>query len=197
MVDRFTLSPFEFFVMRTRTRFPFRYGIASMTDVPHLFVRTRVSSAGNFSAGLTAEGLPPKWFTKNPATTFEQDLPELLESIGHATDIAEAAASDPISFFDLWRNLERLQNEWASSRGVPTLVAGLGVALVERAVLDGLCRLTAEPIHKMLAAGRLVAQRELQPVVGSLQAGILQRALKAAGVAAQQIEGVGTIRNQS
>ena len=34
MTDRFTLSPFEFFVRRTRTRFPFRYGIASMTDVP-------------------------------------------------------------------------------------------------------------------------------------------------------------------
>jgi hypothetical protein len=155
VVDRFTLSPFEFFVMRTRTRFPFRYGIASMTDVPHLFVRTRVSSARGSAAGLTAEGLPPKWFTKNPATTFEQDLPELLESIGHATDIAEAAAATPISFFDFWLNLERLQSEWASSRGVPTLVAGLGVALVERAVLDGLCRLAGEPIHRMLAAGRL------------------------------------------
>ena len=34
MTDRFTLSPFEFFVRQTRTRFPFRYGIASMTDVP-------------------------------------------------------------------------------------------------------------------------------------------------------------------
>jgi hypothetical protein len=155
VADRFTLSPFELFVMRTRTRFPFRYGIASMTDVPHLFVRTRVSSADNTSSGLTAEGLPPKWFTKDPSTTFEEDLPGLLESIVHATDIAEEAASEPISFFDLWRNLERLQTEWASSRGVASLVAGLGVALVERVVLDGLCRLTAEPLHRMLAAGRL------------------------------------------
>ncbi len=34
MTEPFTLSPFEFFVRHTRTRFPFRYGIASMTDVP-------------------------------------------------------------------------------------------------------------------------------------------------------------------
>jgi hypothetical protein len=153
--DRLTLSAFEFFLLRTRTRFPFRYGIASMTDVPHLFVRTRVTSGRHSSVGLTAEGLPPKWFTKDPATTFEQDLPELLESIGHATDIAEGAASEPTSFFDLWHELNRRQNEWAASRGVPALVAGLGVALVERAVLDGLCRLAAEPMHAMLASDRL------------------------------------------
>src|SRR6185295_2916354 len=68
MPDRFTLAPFEFFVRHTRTRFPFRYGIASMTDVPHLFVRTTVTLAEKSSFGLSSEGLPPKWFTKNPAT---------------------------------------------------------------------------------------------------------------------------------
>src|SRR6266481_10003354 len=92
MEERFTLSPFEFFVLRTRTRFPFRYGIASMTDVPHLFVRARVAVGGKSSFGLTAEGLPPKWFTKNPGTTFEQDLPEMMEVISHALGLAEEIA---------------------------------------------------------------------------------------------------------
>src|ERR1051325_7217401 len=113
MADRFTLSPFEFFVRHTRTRFPFRYGIASMTEVPHLFVRTTVTLAGKSSFGLTAEGLPPKWFTKNPATTFEQDLPEMLEVIRHATEIAEQIAESPVSFFDFWSELNRHQTEWA------------------------------------------------------------------------------------
>ena len=81
VADRFTLSPFEFFLLRTRTRFPFRYGIASMTEVPHLFVRTTVTSGGASAVGITAEGLPPKWFTKDPSTTFEQDLPEMLDAI--------------------------------------------------------------------------------------------------------------------
>ena len=110
MTDSFTLSPFDFFVLQTRTRFPFRYGIASMTDVPHLFVRTRVTSGAKSVWGLTAEGLPPKWFTKNPATTFDQDLPEMLEAIGHATHLAEQIAQRPVSFFDFSRELDRQQS---------------------------------------------------------------------------------------
>ncbi len=155
MSDRFALSPFEFFVQRTRTRFPFRYGIASMTDVPHLFVRTRVAVGNKSSFGLTSEGLPPKWFTKNPATTFDQDLPEMLEVISHAAKLAEQIAQTPVTFFDFWRELYRQQCEWAKSRSLAPLLANLGVSLVERAVLDGLCRLAEQPLHRLVAADRL------------------------------------------
>ena len=155
MAESFTLAPFEFFVLHTRTRFPFRYGIASMTDVPHLFVRTRVMSRGGSTIGLTAEGLPPKWFTKNPATTFAQDLPDMLEAIAHAADLAGQIAQRPVCFFDLWREMDRMQGEWAARRGLAPLLAGLGVALVERAVLDGLCRAAREPIHALLRTDRL------------------------------------------
>ena len=58
-----------------RTRFPFRYGIASMTELPHVFVLLRGSVDGTACAGLAAEGLPPKWFTKDPETRFGEDLP--------------------------------------------------------------------------------------------------------------------------
>lgn len=155
MIDRFTLSPFEFFVRQTRTRFPFRYGIASMTEVPHLFVRTRVIVAGKSSFGLTSEGLPPKWFTKNPATTFEQDLPEMLQAIGHAAKLAEQIAHSPVSFFDFWRELYRQQADWADARHTASLLANLGVSLIERAVLDGLGRVAGEPLHRMIATNRL------------------------------------------
>lgn len=155
VADRFTIAPFEFFVLHTRTRFPFRYGIASMTGVPHLFLRTRVAAGRTSAAGVTAEGLPPKWFTKNPATTFEQDLPEMLDAVVHATEIAEDIGRTPIGFFDLWHELDRAQAQWAVSRGMASLLAHLGVALVERAVLDGLCRLAEQPLHRMVAANRL------------------------------------------
>src|SRR5215475_8523703 len=107
MTDLLTVKPFDFFVRHTRTRFPFRYGIASMTEVPHLFVRGTVMVRGESSLGLSSEGLPPKWFTKNPATTFEQDLPEMLEVISHAAQLAEQVAQTPVSFFDFWRELNR------------------------------------------------------------------------------------------
>src|SRR5262245_4790795 len=126
MIDCFTLSAFEFFVRHTRTRFPFRYGIASMTDVPHLFVRAIVTAAGKSSFGGSAEGLPPKWFTKNPATTFEQDLPEMLEVISRAAKLAEQIAQSPISFFDWWCELNRQQSDWANTRQIAPLLANLG-----------------------------------------------------------------------
>jgi len=170
MTERFTVSPFEFFVLRTRTRFPFRYGIASMTDVPHLFVRTRVAIGGKSSFGLTAEGLPPKWFTKNPATTFEQDLPEMLEVIRYAARLAEQIAQKPISFFDFWREIDREQNRWANSRGLAPLLSNLGVSLVERAVLDGLCRLANQPLHCLVADNRLgLRLGEIYAELGSAQ----------------------------
>ena len=155
MADRFTLAPFEFFVHRTRTRFPFRYGIASMTDVPHLFVRTRVSVGDKSFFSLASEGLPPKWFTKNPTTTFEQDLPEMLEVISHAAKLAAQIAESPVTFFDFWRELSRQQSEWAKFRSLPPLLANLGVSLVERTVLDGLCRLAVQPLHRMIATNRV------------------------------------------
>src|SRR5262245_65827245 len=113
MMGRATLSPLEVVLRHTRTRFPLRYGIASMTDVPHLFLRTTVTAAGKSSFGLSAEGLPPKWFTKNPATTFEQDLPEMLKVIDHAAKLAEQIAQSSVSFFTLWRELYRQQGAWA------------------------------------------------------------------------------------
>ncbi|MSU61348.1 MAG: hypothetical protein EXS31_02970 [Pedosphaera sp.] len=155
MTDRFTLSTFEFFVLRTRTRFPFRYGIASMTEVPHLFVRTTVTVSGHSSFGLSAEGLPPKWFTKDPATTFEQDLPGMLEVISHAAKLAEQIARAPVSFFDFWRELYRQQSDWANGRSIAPLLANLGVSLVERAVLDALCRVAGEPLHRIVATNQL------------------------------------------
>src|SRR5687768_17947103 len=116
MADLFKLGPFEFHVRHTRTRFPFRYGIASMTDVPILFVRTRVTLADKSSVGLSAEGLPPKWFTKNTATTFEQDLPEMLQVISLAATLAERIARSPVTFFEFWRELYRQQSDWANAR---------------------------------------------------------------------------------
>ena len=147
MTERLQISGIERAVLPTRTRFPFRYGIASMTDVPQLFLRTVVRVGQRSAPGLAGEGLPPKWFTKDPSTTFEQDLPDLYAVIEHAAARAEEIARTPVTFFDLWRELNRLQTEWAQSRGTAPLLAHLGVSLVERMVLDGVCRALGQPFE--------------------------------------------------
>ncbi len=192
MTDQFTLSPFEFFVRQTRTRFPFRYGIASMTDVPHLFVRTRVEIGSKASFGVASEGLPPKWFTKNPATTFEQDLPDMLEVISHAAKLAEQIGRTPVSFFDFWRELNRQQSEWAKGRQLAPLLANLGVSLVERAVLEGLCRIAGRPLHQMIAANRLgLRLGEVHAELGDAQPGDLLPAVPLASCFVRHTIGLG------
>jgi hypothetical protein len=167
---KFTLTPFEFFVLPTRTRFPFRYGIASLTEVPQFFLTTQVSDGRGAETGLAAEGLPPKWFTKDPTTTFEQDLPVMTGVITHAAGLAADIARTPISFFALWRELNRQQSAWADSRRIAPLLAHLGVSLVERAVLDGLCRLAGQPLHEMIRANRLgLRLGEIYPELGTAQ----------------------------
>ena len=155
MTCTLTLSPFEWFALRTRTRFPFRYGIASLTEVPQLYVRTRVTVDGRTVWGIGAEGLPPKWFTKDPATSFAQDLGGMLDVIAHATSAAADIGREPVTFFELWRELDRQQRDWAASRGYPPLLSHLGVSLVERAVLDGVCRLAGAPLHRLVSSNAL------------------------------------------
>jgi hypothetical protein len=122
------------------TRFPFRYGIASMTELPHLVVSAAVEVDGDHCNGVAADGLPPKWFTKNPSTRFEQDdLPAMLRVIRHAADRAVELASQR-SLFAWWWELYQAQQAWASEQNVPSLLAGFGTSLIERAVIDAVCR---------------------------------------------------------
>ncbi len=126
-------------VLNMRTRMPFRYGIASLESVPHLFLRVTADVDGAAAAGVAAEGLPPKWFTKDPDTTFAEDLDEMLDVIRQAVRFAlgAPAAASP---FDLWRELFLRQADWAADTRYPPLLWGFGVSMVERAVIDAFCR---------------------------------------------------------
>ncbi len=121
-----------------RARFPFRYGIASMTELPHLFVLLHGSVDGMACTGLASEGLPPKWFTKDPGTRFEQDLSAMVRVIRHAADLATAAADE--SVFSFWQRVHGKQAAWAARHAIPPLLAHLGTSLVERAAIDAFCR---------------------------------------------------------
>ena len=97
----YQLNSVSFRTRWMRTRFPFRYGIAAMTELPHVFLSVDAAIGGRQIAGLASEGLPPKWFTKNPETTFDQDLPEMLRGIEQAVEFGRSIEAD--SLFACWR----------------------------------------------------------------------------------------------
>lgn len=84
---KFRLLDLQFHVLPMQTRFPFRYGIASLTALPHLLVTAVLEVDGREVRGITSEGLAPKWFTKHPDTSLEQDLAEMLAVIQNAAGL--------------------------------------------------------------------------------------------------------------
>ncbi len=129
----------DHFVLNMQTRMPFQYGIASLTALPHLFLRLQLDVDGRTVTGISSDGLPPKWFTKDPSTRFEEDLVSMLEVIRNASDLAvEQETSD--SLFHFWHELYQQQSAWGEQRKFPPLLSGLGVSLVERAMIDAFCR---------------------------------------------------------
>ncbi len=125
-------------VINLRTRMPFRYGIAAMTQAPHFLLEAQVEIDGRIAFGRAADQLPPKWFTKNPTSAIADDLVEMLDVIAHAREAAVALAPKE-SVFDFWQALYAAQKSWAGDR-YPPLLWNFGVTLLERAVIDAFCR---------------------------------------------------------
>ncbi|MEO7598632.1 MAG: hypothetical protein ABIV50_06860 [Opitutus sp.] len=136
-----------------RTRMPFRYGIATMTELPHAFVEVLVSGPRGEARGLSADHLPPKWFTKDPTTPLDQEIATMREVIVHAASLVSGQAFQ--SVFGLWRELWKAQAQWARAKGYPALLAQFGTSLIERAVIDAFCRLEGVTFIEALDANRL------------------------------------------
>lgn len=157
----------QFFRLPMQTRFPFRYGIASMTKLPHLIVKAEVEVDGQRIPGFSSDGLPPKWFTKNPETTFENDdLPSMLQAIRHSADVAVQVGVCS-SVFRWWKQVYDAQSVWAAVHHQPPLLAGFGVSLMERSVMDAFCRRHQITLHQALLSNRL--QIDLATVRASLR----------------------------
>lgn len=135
--------------LNMRARMPFRYGIASLEALPHVFIKVEVEINGKRSVGIASDGLPPKWFTKDPNTAFDQELRDMLEVIQNAaTSVCQLGVFE--SVFELWTALMDAQENWADERKFPPLLAFFGVSLLERAVIDAFCRSHSISFHQAL-----------------------------------------------
>ena len=145
-----SIEAVELNVLNMKTRMPFRYGIASLEALPHLFVRVDASIDGSSEIGLAADGLPPKWFTKHPDTLFAEDLGGMLAVIRKACELSlQVDKAD--SVFDFWHALHRMQEGWAAATPYPPLLWGFGVSLVDRALIDAFCRRAGKPFSALLS----------------------------------------------
>lgn len=120
-----------------RTRMPFKYGIATMTELPHVFVQVTAEFAEGIACGVAADHLPPKWFTKDPSKDPRLEIEEMIGVIRQA--VAHAAALRAPTLFAWWRELYEAQEAWASAHRIAPLLAHFGTSLLERAMIDAFC----------------------------------------------------------
>lgn len=129
----------EVFLTNLDSRLPFRYGIAVMKGLPHCVIQVHFEDEHGTHVGIAADNFAPKWFTKNPETTFRHDSDEMLRVIEHACEAAEKAGQKD-TVFALWQAMITDHKAWAIRENIPPLLANFGASMVERAVIDAFLR---------------------------------------------------------
>src|SRR5690242_11882544 len=88
-------------VRPVKLRLPFRFGAATLTACPQLFVRVQVEVEGErTSTGHAAELMVPKWFDKRPRQSAIDNVAHLVHSVQMATQAYRADA--PATAFELF-----------------------------------------------------------------------------------------------
>jgi hypothetical protein len=124
-----------------KLRLPFRFGAVTHTHGRQAVVRVRIRlSNGREGWGVAAESLAAKWFEKDPTYTDEENHDQLRKAIEIAAERYLAAPAN--TAFGHFADGYSAQLAAGNQARLNPLVASFGPALVDRAVLDALLRLS-------------------------------------------------------
>jgi hypothetical protein len=136
---QFRIVEIEFRERPVRLRLPFRFGVVTLTHAPQAFAFARIELAdGRTATGAAAEMLAPKWFDKNPTLTNEQNFDQLRLALLLARELYLDGRSRTAFGHFVAHYPEQVAA--GAQHDLNPLVAGYGPALIDRAVLDALCR---------------------------------------------------------
>lgn len=159
-------------------RMPFRFGVITVTEGLQAIVRVHLRHAdGREGVGYAAEALAAKWFDKDPRLSDAQNVDQLRCALQLACSAYLAAP--PMSAFDLFATHSQPLREAGAVHGLQPLVSAYGPALLDRAVLDALCRIEGIGFWQAMQANlpgmhaqtvaRDLADVDLSAFLGSLQ----------------------------
>ena len=142
----------RFFQRDVRLRLPFRFGVVTLTEAPQAFVRARIAlEDGREGWGAAAEMLAPKWFDKDPALSNDDNVEQLWTSLRLARELYTEGRLAHTAF-RLFEETHHFQVAECGRRGLNPLIAAYGPALLDRAVLDALCRLDGVSFYAAMRA---------------------------------------------
>ncbi len=149
---RFTVREIELYERPVVLRLPFRFGVVTLTQCPQAFARARIEFADGASAwGAAAEMMAPKWFDKNLQLSNEDNFDQLREVLKLARSAYLSDASPASAFGHFARHHDGHMSA-SAARGFNPLLASYGPALVDRAILDAMCRAEGASFYDAMAA---------------------------------------------
>ena len=145
------LVELEAFIHDVATRMPFRYGIACMTAAPALHLRLTIEdSSGRTARGVAADGLPPRWFDKDPEKSLRQNVEDQVCAMTIARDIYLEQGRTPATAAAHWQAALPQVYENCAEKGLNALTSAFGSSFFERAMLDALARLCGLSFFELL-----------------------------------------------
>jgi hypothetical protein len=177
---KLTLEEVRLYEWPFKLRLPFRFGAVTHTHGRQAVAHCRIRLAdGREGWGVAAESLGAKWFDKDPRWTDAQNLDQLRYSLELATRLyREGGARTAFAHFA--DTYEAQQAEGAKAQLQP-LVAGYGPAMLDRAIMDALCRLEGvsfwDAVTRNLAG---IVSHRIAPDIGETDFGWLLSGLEPA-----------------
>lgn len=140
LTPRFRVISVELRERAVRFRMPFRFGATTLEGCPQAFVRAAIELAdGRRAHGVAAEMMVPKWFDKSAEKSNADNVDDLRDSLRCASDVYLAAHVPRSAFAHFAEHYEPLLRAGAL-RAQESLVINYGAAVLDRALLDALCR---------------------------------------------------------
>lgn len=137
---RLSVAAIELHERPVRLRMPFRFGVVTLTQCPQAFARAQVVLPdGSTAWGAAAELMAPKWFDKDLALSNEDNFDQLRSVLRLAREAYLSDRTATTAFGHFVRHHDA-HARVAAARGFNPLLASYGPALLDRAILDALCR---------------------------------------------------------
>jgi hypothetical protein len=129
----------ELFERPVNLRLPFKFGAVTVRDAPQAFVRVEIDVRGRRAVGAAADLMVPKWFDKRPEISNSDNTEQLRTALRIARE-AYLSTQRYTSAFDAHAVHARAVKRAGAPRDLPPLVMSFGLALLDRALIDAVCR---------------------------------------------------------
>ncbi|ARP99340.1 hypothetical protein [Pseudorhodoplanes sinuspersici] len=136
---KFILKSLDWFERPVAYRKPFKFGAATITEAPQLFLKAEIETDRGRSIGATAELMVPKWFNKDPALTTDETVEQLRRVLTVARD-CYFAHDKADTAFGLHAACHADVLALCVRETIPGLAAAFGPAQFDKAILDALLR---------------------------------------------------------